>query len=57
MNKQINKNQNQTYKYREWTGGCQRGGGWKNGQNGWRGVGNRTFQLWNEKIIGTQVIV
>ena len=27
MNKQVNKKQNQTYKYREQTDGCIRGGG------------------------------
>ena len=31
MNKQTNKKQNQTYKYREQTDGCQREMGWRKG--------------------------
>ena len=29
----IELSQKQTHKYREQTGGCQRGKGWENGQN------------------------
>ena len=32
MNKQINKKQNQTYKYEDQTDGCQREGGWGLGE-------------------------
>lgn len=46
------KKQNQTYKYREQTIGCQRKGVW-----GWakwaRGSGKTGFQLWNE-VTGIQ---
>ena len=40
--------QNQKYKNREQTDGCQTGEQWGDGQNGWREVGDTGFQLWNE---------
>ena len=45
MNKQTKKKENEIYKFREQTDGCQREEGL--GQNGWRRVGDTGFQLWN----------
>ena len=44
----INRKQNQTCKYREQTGGCQRGGERRDEHNGGRRVGGTGFQLWNQ---------
>ena len=46
--KWVNKKQNENYKYRESTDGCQRGGRVGIEPNGWTG-GNTGLQLWNEK--------
>jgi len=47
LKKKINKKQNQNYKYREQTGGCQRGGHgvWAKWE---KGKGNTALQLYNE---------
>ena len=37
QSKWTKKKADSLYKYREQTGGCQRGGEWRNGQNRWDG--------------------
>lgn len=48
QNKWINEKQDHTYQYWEQTDGCQRGVGWGNRQTGWRGVGDKGFQWWED---------
>ena len=48
MNEWIKKANQWMNKQIEQTDGCQREGRQRDGQNEWRGVGNRGFQLWNE---------
>ena len=51
VNKQANKKQNQTYKYRERTDGCKKEGGRGMGEMG-DGECSTGFQLWNERVTG-----
>lgn len=38
------------YKYKEKTDGCP--GVVRDGKNGWKGVGDPGFQLWNQEVSG-----
>lgn len=44
--------QNQTYKFREQTDPCWKGGKWGDGRHGRRGEGDTDLQLQNEGVAG-----